>query len=160
MINPYEVFPWNDSFSTGIPKIDEQHQILIQFLNALSSSLTFHVDIPSSRLIVLELTDYAAYHFQTEEDVWHQFLANDPWEAEHKKSHNDFVAEVNRLKNINNSESLEVILQNVVTFLTDWLKFHILESDKRMAKVVLAIQSGMSPEQAKQQAKPEISVAK
>jgi hemerythrin-like metal-binding protein len=152
MNNPFEAFPWNDSFVTGIPQIDEQHQILVQFLNTLASSLAFHADMPSSRLIFKELSEYAVYHFQTEESIWHQYFADDPWEADHKKSHNDFIAEVNSLKEEETSKPLEIVLENVVSFLTHWLAFHILESDKRLAKVVLAVKSGMSLEQAKQHA--------
>ncbi len=152
MSNPFEVFPWNNNFATGIQKIDEQHQILIQFLNTLASSLTFHADMPSARILFTELADYAVYHFQTEENIWHQFLADDSWEAEHTKSHHDFVSEVNKLKDEESDKPLEIVLENVVSFLTHWLAFHILENDMRMSKVVLAMQSGLSLEQAKQQA--------
>jgi hemerythrin-like metal-binding protein len=149
MHNPFEVFSWNDSFATGIPQIDEQHQTLVQFLNTLASSLTFHADIPSSRILFTELADYAVYHFQTEESIWHQFLAGDPWEAEHKMAHINFISQVNRLKDEENSRPLEDVLNEVVSFLNRWLVSHILESDKRMAKVVLAMQSGLSLDQAK-----------
>ncbi len=156
MKNPFEVFPWADSFATGIPQIDQQHQTLVQFLNTLSSSLTFRVDMPSTRILFKELDEYADYHFQTEEKIWHQFLADDPWEAEHKKSHNDFVSNVDRLKNEEKDKPLEEVLNDVVSLLSLWLESHILESDKRMAKVVLAMQSGLSLEQAKQQANQEM----
>ncbi len=160
MKNPFEVFPWTDSFATGIPQIDQQHQILVQFLNALSSSLTFQINMPSSRILFKELVEYADYHFQTEENIWHQYFADDSWEAEHKKSHNDFVSHVNRLKGEENSKPLEEVLSDVVPFLSLWLVSHILESDKRMAKVVLAVQSGLSLEQAKQQANQEMLAEK
>ena len=160
MNNPFEVFPWNDGFTIGIAQIDEQHQILVQFLNTLASSLAFHADMPSSRLIFMELSDYAVYHFQTEENIWHQYFADDPLEAAHKKSHNDFINKVNSLKYEEKNKPLETVLEDVVSFLTHWLAIHILENDKRMAKVVLAIQSGMSLEQAKQQAIQDMSIAK
>ena len=158
MTNPFEVFSWDESYTTGIPQIDEQHQILVQFLNTLASSQTFHVDIPSSRMVLQELTEYAAYHFQTEEGIWSQFLADDSWVIDHKKAHKDFVSEVSKLKEASDYETLEELLGNVVSFLTLWLKLHILESDKRIAKVVLALKSGSSLEQAKQQANREMSI--
>ena len=160
MKNQFEFISWADNFATGIPQIDQQHQIFIQFYKNLSSSLTFHVDMPSSRIIFEELIDYADYHFRTEENIWHQFLADDPLEAEHKKSHNDFVSQINRMKNEENSKPLEEFLREVVSFLTLWLTSHILESDKRMAKVVLAVQSGLPLEKAKLQANQEMLAEK
>jgi len=160
MNSPFEVFPWSDTYATGILEIDQQHQILIQFLNTLASSLNFHSDIPNSRIIFMELTDYAAYHFKTEESIWHQYFADDASEAQHKKLHAQFEIEVNRLKKEESNQPLEIVLKNVVAFLTQWLASHILESDMRMAKVVLFIQSGMSMEQAKQNANLQIAVAK
>ena len=41
-----DVFPWNENFNTGISKIDEQHQKLVQLLNILASHLAFQSDIP------------------------------------------------------------------------------------------------------------------
>jgi hemerythrin-like metal-binding protein len=160
MNSPFEVFPWSDTFATGIQEIDQQHQILIQFLNILASSMSFHSDMPNSRIIFMELTDYAAYHFKTEESVWHQYFADDASEAQHKKLHADFELEVNRLKNEESNLPLEIVLKDVVAFLTEWLKFHILDSDKRMARVVLCIQSGMSLDQAKQYVNQQIAAEK
>ena len=108
----------------------------------------------------MELTDYAAYHFKTEESVWHQYFADDASEAQHKKLHADFELEVNRLKNEESNLPLEIVLKDVVAFLTEWLKFHILDSDKRMARVVLCIQSGMSLDQAKQYVNQQIAAEK
>ena len=160
MSNPYEVFPWTDSYATGIPQIDQQHQTLVQLLNTLSSRLTYRIDMPSSRILFKELVEYADYHFQTEENIWHQFFANDPWESDHKKSHIDFISIVNKLKDEENSLPLEAVLKDIMSFLVLWLTSHILESDKRMAKVVLAIQSGLSLEQAKLQASQEMLLEK
>ncbi|CAG1022472.1 partial putative signaling protein, partial [Patescibacteria group bacterium] len=45
------------------------------------------------------------------------------------------------------------VVEDALSFLTHWLAFHILDSDKRMSKTVLAmIQSNCSIEEAKQQA--------
>ena len=154
-----EIFPWNENFATGIPQIDEQHNRLVHLLNVLAGGLAHRVDILDLNNIFNELAEYAVYHFQTEENTWHQFLEGDAWEAAHKKSHESFVSDVLRLKEEENSRPLHDVLEDVLSFLTHWLAFHILESDKRMAKVSLAVQSGASLEQAKQQAHQEMSGA-
>ena len=36
-----EIFPWNESFDTGLTEIDNQHKKLVELLNQLSSHLTY-----------------------------------------------------------------------------------------------------------------------
>ncbi len=100
------------------------------------------------------------YHFKTEEDLWHQFLADDSWEADLKIEHINFVSVMIRLEDEGNGKPIGEAIENIRSFLTHWLAIHILESDKRMAKVVLAVQLGMFLEQAKQQANQDMIVAK
>ncbi len=149
MNDALEIFPWNDNFSIGIPEIDVQHKMLVQMLNKLGSDLVFNSEHIDLNQLFNELAEYAVFHFQTEENVWHQFLAGDRLEAAHKGSHESFVADLVKLKNEKSTKPLAEVLEDILIFLTHWLAYHILESDKRTAMIVLAVQSGMSIEQAK-----------
>ena len=51
------------------------------------------------------------------------------------------------------------VTEDILSYLANWLAFHILESDKRMAKVVLAVQSGLPLDQAKKEIDKESSSA-
>jgi len=124
---------------------------LVYLLNMLASSLIYKADALTLDHIYTELEEYAVYHFQTEEQVWHQYLAGEACETEHKKTHENFVADLLKLKDAENSKPLYEVLEEVFAFLTHWLTFHILDSDMRMSRLVLAVQSGMSREQAMQQ---------
>jgi len=42
---------------------------------------------------------------------------------------------------------LDEVLGGILGFLTHWLAYHILDTDKRMAKVVLALDAGYPLEQ-------------
>jgi len=154
-----EIFPWNENFATGIASIDEEHRILIGLLNQLVSHLAFQSDAPTLNAIFAQLADYAVHHFASEEAVWHEYLADDSWETWHKHAHVSFVDEVVRLKAEENNKPLDDVIEDIVSFLTRWLAFHILESDRRLAKVVLALPYGMSLEQAKETANNEMSGA-
>ena len=57
------------------------------------------------------------------------------------------------------SLSSTLVVDKVVSFLTHWLAFHILETDKHMAKIVLAIQQGLPLPDAKDRANTEMSGA-
>jgi hemerythrin-like metal-binding protein len=59
-MNKKDVFPWSDSFNTGIPKIDEQHQRLVQLVNNLARKLAHQEDSLSLNQIFDELSTYAA----------------------------------------------------------------------------------------------------
>ena len=146
-----EALSWSESFNTSVPKIDVQHKRLVRLLNQLEVALCHQSDMPMAENIFNELAEYAKYHFQTEENVWHQNFQGDAWEEEHKHKHDDFITDVLKLKGDGSANPLDKMV-DVVSFLTQWLTFHILNEDRRMALAVLAIQSGMSLEQAKKHA--------
>lgn len=154
-----EIFPWNENFATGIEAIDIQHRRLVELLNILVGHMAFQLDAPAVDQILEELTDYTRVHFKSEEAIWSQHFAGDSWESWHKEAHTDFVSRVLELRAAGNTEAYEQIVEKIVSFLTHWLALHIIESDKRMAKVVLALPSGLSLQQAKDLANAEMEGA-
>ncbi|WP_041421303.1 bacteriohemerythrin [Sideroxydans lithotrophicus] len=158
-ITPSEIFPWNDNFRTGIPVIDEQHRKLVELLNKLAGHLAYGVDKPQLNKVFDELADYAQYHFKTEESIWNKYLRADDLLNEHVKTHQEFIAEVLKLRGKQDLLASEQVIEEIVIFLTHWLAFHILETDKHMAKIVLSVQLGLSLEEAKDKARVEMSGA-
>jgi len=154
-----EIFPWNENFETGIEEIDLQHKRLVELLNSLVGHLAFQLEAPAIERIFEELKNYTVTHFATEEAIWHKYFSGDSWEDWHKSAHSDFIEQVIKLKNNESNKSFEETLEEIVTFLTHWLALHIIESDRRMAKVVLALPSGVSLERAKELANKEMSGA-
>ncbi|MFI3156748.1 MAG: EAL domain-containing protein [Methylococcaceae bacterium] len=154
-----EVFPWNKNFETGVPQIDVQHQRLVELLNVLAGHLAYQSDVPTLNNVFNDLAEYAIYHFQEEEAIWHAFFPEDAWETKHKNDHRRFLTTVNRIMGEKTLRPLDQVIEEILTFLTQWLAFHILDTDMRMAKVVLAVQSGIPLIQAKEQADQEMSGA-
>lgn len=159
MMDNVEIFPWNENFATGIPLIDEQHKILIDLLNLLVSHLAYQSDVPTINAIFDRLREYAAVHFKDEGAIWAKHFGNDSWAERHRQAHGDFIAEIVKLKEEESTRPLDEVIEEIVKFLTHWLAYHILESDKRMAKVVLALPGGMSLEHAKEMANEEMAGA-
>ena len=147
-----DIFPWNDNFNTGITTIDTQHRKLVELINQLASHVAFQSDIPALHQIFDALADYAAYHFATEEEIWHQCLPDETMRASHKVVHDSFMETVARLKSDEAARPVESVIEEILSFLTRWLASHILENDRYMAKLVLAMQSGLALDAAKQQA--------
>ncbi len=159
MIAPSDIFPWNDNFQTGIPLVDEQHRKLVDLLNKLASHLAYGVDQSALNKVFDELVDYTQYHFKTEEGVWGKYLSVDELVMEHERTHLDFIFEIADLRGKQATLATEKVIEEVVVFLTHWLAFHILETDKHMAKIVLFVQRGMTLIEAKNQARMEMSDA-
>jgi hemerythrin-like metal-binding protein len=154
-----EIFPWSENFATGIGEIDDQHQRLVGLLNTLVAHLAFQAEAPALNAVFDELKDYAVVHFGTEEAIWRQHFQSDPWEAEHRSVHADFVNRILQIRSEGEGRPLDDVLGHIVSFLTHWLALHIIESDKRMAKAVLAMMSGLTLADAKERAEREMSGA-
>ena len=148
-ISFFEIFPWTDNFNTGIELIDEQHKQLVDILNRLAAHLANLSDDIILNEIFDELAQYADYHFKTEEKIWSANFKNDVWFTEHEHTHDSFIDQVIELKNNTKNVPLENIITDIVSFLSKWLAYHILDTDKRMAKAVLAMQTGKSLEESK-----------
>lgn len=147
-----DIFPWSSTFATGIEVIDAQHQTLVDLLNKLARHMASGADQLTIYAVFDALTDYALHHFQTEESIWRQHLGPDAVTLAHEASHHDFVTEVVRMRELTRSSDDGETVDRVLSFLTRWLAFHILEDDARMSIIVLALQQGQSLAQAKESA--------
>ena len=145
----FEIFPWDDNLETGIAKIDAQHKKLVDILNRLVAHLANLSSVTDLDEIFDELIDYTDYHFKTEEGIWTQYFEGDAWLEAHKKTHNSFLSETLEIKKNQEKKEFDEVIYDIVRFLSQWLAYHILDTDKRMAKVVLEMQLGHSLEEAK-----------
>lgn len=159
-MNTFEVFPWNKNFETLIGDVDDQHKILVRLINTLALNVAYQSDLPTLNAIFTELFDYANLHFKTEEEIWdHYLLKTDPWVVSHKRAHASFLKEVAQMKDRESSISVEKGIESVLAFLTHWLAFHILETDKRMAIAISEVKQGKDIESAKLLADQKLSGA-
>lgn len=155
--NFFDIFPWSSNFETGINEIDVQHKKLLEILNRLAAHLANLAEVSTLDEIFEELVSYTDYHFKTEEKIWDNYFKDDKWYKEHQGTHEGFINDLLELKKNKDNESHEDTIHKIVTFLSKWLAYHILDTDKLMAKTVLAIQNGSSLEEAKTIAKDEMS---
>ncbi|MDX8405962.1 MAG: bacteriohemerythrin [Mariprofundus sp.] len=157
MIDTTEIFPWNVNFMTGIAVIDQQHQRLVYLINKLAIHMVSDDKDFTPDQVLDELTEYTIYHFKTEEAVWRKYLPDDALEIEHRHKHQALIDEIVLLRNrqtggINRSEFFEEML----SYLTHWLAFHILDNDRYMANIIAGIQQGMTLNDAKAFASSEM----
>jgi diguanylate cyclase (GGDEF)-like protein/hemerythrin-like metal-binding protein/PAS domain S-box-containing protein len=158
-IESFEIFPWNIDFETGIATVDEQHKTLVQLLNTVARNFALRSGTLTFDEIMRELSAYTVYHFAAEESLMANFFPGDILEAGHQQVHQDFIGKIARLQDEYETKPLDEAVEEIIAVLTRWLAFHILDTDRRMAKVIFAVQSGLSVEAAKVQVDREMSGA-
>lgn len=150
-----DVFVWDRQFETGIPEIDLQHRNLVQLINLLGQILAAETDaeafVKSLFGVFDELTEYVDYHFKCEEELMGRVCHIEAHEEVHKHAHAEFVSKISEARIAANENPAEVTA-STLTYLSKWLMTHIVGTDMRMAKKILAIQSGVPEIEAELQA--------
>jgi hemerythrin-like metal-binding protein len=134
----YDLIVWNDALVTGIDKIDEQHQILVNLFNEANTKLTVNNNAEFLEQITRDMLSYALYHFETEEELMQKYnYAEDEIDDTHIRQHRGFSAKVVSVRNDIKAGVL-ISRENLLSFLNNWLIDHILSTDKRLAAFLLA----------------------
>jgi len=122
---------WDESLSVEINEIDKQHQTLINLLNLLNDAMMTGKGKEILNKIIIELMNYTKIHFKTEEDYFDRY--GYPETLSHKKEHSDFTGKVSEFRQRYEEGKLGLSTQ-IMTFLSDWLKNHIMGTDKKYTK--------------------------
>lgn len=139
----HELIVWNDSLVTGVDVIDDQHRILVNSINEANTRLTGNVSAEILDQITRDLLSYALYHFETEEELMQEYnyAETDVEDAEaHLQQHRAFSSTVVSVREGLKAGTL-ISREDLLSFLNGWLIKHILNTDKRLAAVILARQA-------------------
>ncbi len=135
----YDLIVWNDTLVTGIDKIDEQHQILVNLFNEANTKLTVNNSAEFLEQITRDLLSYALYHFEAEEGLMQKYgYTEDKVEdvATHIQQHRSFSTKVVAVRN-DIKAGILISREELLAFLNGWLINHILNTDKRLAAFLL-----------------------
>ena len=129
---------WNEKLLTGIREIDHDHKMLFdlieQFHEAYMSTDSKAAMEPAFRMLM----DYTENHFRREEELLEK--VGYPGQAGHHQDHEDLKDEVlalyqrfqnDKLRGVENDLGLELL-----SFLKNWLEFHILEDDMKYVEFI------------------------
>lgn len=132
---------WEKSFETGIDDIDDQHRILVNTLNEVDQKLTDDTSLETLETITKDLLSYALYHFETEEEMMHEYHYKEHHSNDfesHMKQHRDFSAKVVDIR-----ESIKlghpINKDELLSFLTSWLINHINKTDKKLGEFLKTV---------------------
>ncbi|MFC1692578.1 bacteriohemerythrin [Candidatus Latescibacterota bacterium] len=122
---------WDDTLSIKINEIDNQHKSIFELANNL------HINLKSGRgniiikRILKSLYEYAETHFNTEEKWMEKY--NYPDFEKHKQEHKTFFSEIYNFER-KYEEGAPLLARNILLYLSDWFRKHIVENDKKFGK--------------------------
>jgi hemerythrin-like metal-binding protein len=119
---------WTGNLSVAIGKIDDEHKKLVDLINGLHDAMKSGNTKSRLGWLINELAGYAAVHFATEEKLFDQY--GYPSATLHKLEHAKFIRQVTEFKGQFDSGKAMLSME-VMSFLSDWLKNHILKTDKQ-----------------------------
>ena len=130
----YDLMPWGDNLKLGIKQVDDQHRELVKMINELHRAMKMKLGTKQSGKILAKLADYTVYHFKHEEELFDKY--NYPDRIDHKKIHEKLVDKVVGFK-AEFHEGRVALSMDLMDFLTDWLRNHIMKTDKAYAPFLI-----------------------
>lgn len=134
------LFLWKKSYELKIPELDMQHRRLVGLINELSDAMMMRKGQRTLPHILDELSEYVNLHFASEEKVMEEFKY--PGTEEHVQEHQEFIKKVLEFKEVY-SQDHELDTKELLDFLCDWLKNHIVVCDKAIAKHIQRVEMGV-----------------
>jgi len=124
---------WDDRFSVGNDKIDDQHKSLVNLINQLNE-----IEEKGGQLstVFAKLDHYVHSHF-TYEEVLLERVSYEDFEN-HKTEHKSFENWLHSVKVVYSSAgpNAHYIVATVNCYLKDWLITHIMKSDMAFKGVI------------------------
>ena len=127
------MYEFKEEYVTGIEQIDEEHKRLFEIADETYnlSRKEFLVDKYDQVIQILkELKEYATMHFEHEEAYMESIGYKKMFTQ--KVQHNAFCEKLNSWNLYDIDENSEETVDEILSFLTNWLVSHILEHDKQI----------------------------
>ena len=134
---------WTPRMELGISDIDQQHRLLVDYINDLHSAMSNNRSAPEMLEILHKLHDYTSTHFRDEEK--HFVHTEYPSVKDHLRTHREFEAKVDEVER-GIKQGTVTLSMDLLTFLKDWLVQHIMGMD---AQYVTYVKKSVRPAPSK-----------
>jgi len=119
---------WSDDFSIGNADIDIVHKDWVTIYNDLIEYNESKGNRNEFAMILSKMTDYSLVHFKKEEEYMQKL--NYPDLADHKRHHKNYIYKV-AMYNIDLLGVNPPSINEIISFIDNWLIDHILKIDKK-----------------------------
>ncbi|HYO86835.1 MAG TPA: bacteriohemerythrin [Dermatophilaceae bacterium] len=126
---------WGPALQVGYGDIDVQHQRLVRLCNALAEAQREGRGRELLGAILGELARYTKLHFGFEERLMARYGLTDT--DDHRREHADLTARVIDFQSRFDAGRSDVS-EDLLLFLSDWLRVHILQTDRELVGQLLA----------------------
>lgn len=123
---------WEPAFNLGLTEIDEQHKRIVAIINQLNQAILDQESDEKIDQILAEMSDYADYHFKTEEGYFHKH--HFPLIDDHILQHKKFIDKVADFRK--KYEDGQAITFQLMNYLKSWLSNHILDADREYVDLI------------------------
>lgn len=120
---------WNDTYSTKVQFIDDDHKKLIDYINKLFDAMKSGQAKEVLGRILSDLVTYTDTHFKNEERQMQ--IHTYPDFVSHKALHDDLRKKALDIKKRYDSGQMAISVE-LSDFLVGWLKHHIEGTDKKL----------------------------
>ncbi len=124
---------WNDQFSVGVKKMDDQHQKIIMIFNTLVDNAQATAGSEKVSEVLTEMVEYASEHFKCEEQLLRDHAHPDL--EQQLTEHMKFRRQAGEFC-LQASKGDEEVTQDLLNYLYDWWTNHILHEDKKYAALL------------------------
>ncbi len=124
---------WGDNWLTGHAEIDEDHRMLVHYVNELSSAMMQSKGREILGDILGKLARYTTEHFSREENIWE--AGNMPSLAAHKKLHAELAGQVGQFVEDYRIGKATLSME-MMAFLREWLVDHVFKVDKAGVRMI------------------------
>lgn len=124
---------WSESLATGFRIIDEQHKMLLNYINSLHLAMKRGVTNSQMLDILNVLYEYTVSHFSTEELYFTRSEYRDI--NKHLELHHKFTSKIAEYREAVANGSAAVSME-LLNFLRDWLIHHIQGTDHQYVESV------------------------
>jgi hemerythrin-like metal-binding protein len=121
-------FRWTPAYAVNIAVLDEQHRHLLETMDALDQALRTGEGKSVLDPLLDRLVQYSQEHFAEEEALMEKH--NFPGLPTHRTQHQLFRAKIAEFMEKHKANKAGVPV-SLMFFLSDWLKTHLLKTDKQ-----------------------------
>lgn len=126
-------FAFTSNYEIGVPEIDAEHKQLFALIE--ETDRVIHSELLYDKYdqivdIIDGLRDYTLFHFKNEE-TYMERIKYDGLEAQ-KITHQAFIDKLNEIDLFSVDENQQESLEELISFLLNWLVNHIMKMDKKI----------------------------
>lgn len=119
---------WDDSYSVGVAKLDDQHKALFAMINRAALHAECNGNDATMHQLAADMMAYAFMHFTTEEEFMQSY--DYPDLDSHSRMHEDFKVMAMQYEFESQQGTADPI--KLTDYLIDWLNGHIRGTDRKL----------------------------